>query len=508
MINSILKFSLILALGMFTIHADAQDNKIRLKIKGVENQEVYLANYYGEKLYYNDTTMADANGYFEFQGKPFEECGKYAVVAPGPKFFDIIVSQEDIYLETDTSDLINNLTVHKSDENEQFFNYLHFIQRKRNARAPFDAVLADSLKSDKQKEQARAEIKQLNDDVQQYQKDLIAKHPELLFTKLMQMTLDVEVPEAPEGVEDAQTWKYYYYRNHYWDRVDFSDPRLVRDQMFHRVLDKYWTKVLPQIPDSLLKEAFALVERADNYDMFKYFTHHITYAAESSNIMCMDKVFVGMVDRYYRTGKADWLDEEATTKILDRAKDLRYTVCGEPVPNIILPDTTLTNWVNLYEIDSKYTVIAIWESTCGHCKKEMPKLQELSEEWSDKGLKVFAIGNDFETEPWVEFIRDKELDGWYHVSDNPAINATDSATKLISSGITTLLSLNFRSTFDVFSTPKVFLLDEDKRVIAKQLSAEQIGELLKRLEAEDNPTGDVPPAETPKEEKAVREERG
>ncbi|MCH2197961.1 MAG: DUF5106 domain-containing protein [Flavobacteriales bacterium] len=508
MIKSILKFSLILVLGMFTIHTDAQDNKIRLKIRGVENQEVYLANYYGEKLYYNDTTMADANGYFEFQGKPFEECGKYAVVAPGPKFFDIIVSQEDIYLETDTNDLINNLTVHKSDENEQFFNYLHFIQRKRNARAPFDAVLADTLKSDQQKEQARAEIKQLNDDVQEYQKDLIAKHPELLFTKLMQMTLDVEVPEAPEGVEDAQTWKYYYYRDHYWDRVDFSDPRLVRDQMFHRVLDKYWTKVLPQIPDSLLKEAFELVERTDNYDMFKYFTHHITYAAESSNIMCMDKVFVGMVDRYYRTGKADWLDEEATTKILDRAKDLRYTVCGEPIPNIILPDTTLTNWVNLYEIEAKYTVIAIWESTCGHCKKEMPKLQELSEEWNDKGLKVFAIGNDFETEPWIKFIREKELDGWYHVSDNPAINATDSATKLISTGVTSLLSLNFRSTFDVFSTPKVFLLDEDKRVIAKQLSAEQIGELLKRLEAEDNSTGDFPPAKTPKEEKAVREERG
>jgi len=95
---------------------------------------------------------------------------------------------------------------------------------------------------------------------------------------------------------------------------------------------------------------------------------------------------------------------------------------------------------------------------------------------------MFAIGNDFETEPWLKFVREKEIGNWINVSDNPQINQADSASKLIYTGVTTLQSLNFRKTFDVFSTPKVFLLDADKRVIAKQLSAEQIGELLERLE--------------------------
>ena len=80
-------------------------------------------------------------------------------------------------------------------------------------------------------------------------------------------------------------------------------------------------------------------------------------------------------------------------------------------------------------------------------------------------------------------MREKNLNDWIHVSDNPQINATDSATALIVSGITTLQSLNFRTTFDVYATPKMFLLDRDKRIIAKQVGAEQIGEILAREEA-------------------------
>ena len=54
--------------------------------------------------------------------------------------------------------------------------------------------------------------------------------------------------------------------------------------------------------------------------------------------------------------------------------------------------------------------------------------------------------------------------------------------KLLSARITNLQSLNFRTTFDVYATPKLFLLDADKRVIAKQIGAEQLAEILARLE--------------------------
>jgi hypothetical protein len=75
-----------------------------------------------------------------------------------------------------------------------------------------------------------------------------------------------------------------------------------------------------------------------------------------------------------------------------------------------------------------------------------------------------------------------ELADWTHVTDNPQVNQQDSAMKLLSARVTNLQSLNFRTTFDVFATPKLFLLDADKRVIAKQIGAEQLAEILARLE--------------------------
>lgn len=484
MIRNLIELTLVITFMGFFGSSIAQDHRIKLKVNGVSDSEVYLANYYGEKLYYNDTTRADKNGYFEFKGKTGAECGKYAVVLPGPQFFDIIVTEEDIHLETQASDMIGKMKVLESKENKLFYDYLHFIADKRSAREPYDKILSDSSSAEASKTAARKAVEALNTDVVNQQKQLITDHPDALFTGYLKLTIEPEIPNPPAGVKDEKLWRYMYYRTHYWDNVDFSDGRLVRDQMFHRMLDKYWTKVLPQIPDTLLKEAYQLIDRTEAPDLFKYITHHITYASEKSEIMCMDKIFVGVVNKYYRTGRVDWLTEDQMSKIIDRANDLRFVVCGEQVPNIILPDATLTNWVSLHDVEAKYTIVAIWEASCGHCKKEMPKLKALYEEWKPRGVEIFAIGNDFETEPWLKFIKDQKIDQWINVSDNPAINATDSATKLIYANITTLPSLNFRSTFDVFSTPKVFLLDADKRIIAKQLSAEQMGELLHRLEGD------------------------
>lgn len=505
---------LLICVATAATSAFGQSHPIKVRVKGVSDTTVYLANYYGEKLFYNDTARADANGYFEFKGKKAEDGGKYAVVVPGPKYFEILVTDEPIHLETSERDMLGDLKVIESSENQLFVDYMRFIQEKRNQRTPFDQILADSTgrHSEKEKEFARTEIDRLNVEVVEHQNAIIAQYPDKLFAKMLKLTLEPEIPSTPEGVENEALWKYHYYRDHYWDNVDLTDGRLVRDPMFHRILDKYWSKVLPQVPDTLIREAHSLIARAEAYDMFKYIAHHITFTAEKSNLMCMDKVFVSMVNTYYRTGKADWLTEEQLSKIIERADELKYVQCGEPVPNIILPNEK-NEWKSLYDIDAKYTVIAIWEASCGHCKKEMPKLKELYARWKPRGLELYAIGNDFETEPWLKFIKERDINEWINVSDNPAINATDSATKLIYGGITTLPSLNFRSTFDVFSTPKVFLLDADKKIIAKQLSAEQIEELLMRLEGDPmpeegkKPTQEKGSASDGSKAKAVRDDK-
>ena len=477
--------SVLLAFGAFASTAMWAQNDLVVHVDGLSNDTVYLAHYYGAKLFYNDTAVADAKGTVTFEGKPFEEGGKYAVVMPGPKFFEFMMVDEPMEFKTTAANPSGDIEVLQSKENEVFYGYLDFIKEKRTARAPLDAVLRDSTATDEAVAEAKAGIAKLTDEVNEYQYYLTNDPRNFLFGKYLNMINEPKVPEAPENVEDAAMWQYLWYRAHYWDRVDFDDPRLVRDGAFDQLISRYWSKVLPQIPDTMIVEAHSLLDQvltAGNKDMFKYMVHHMTYASESSKIMCMDKVFVDLVNSYYRTDMVDWLTEEQLKKILDRAEDLKYTLCGNKAPNITLPDLDQENWVKLHDIDAKYTLICIWESTCGHCKKEMPKLERIYDEWHERGLEIFAIGNDFEPEPWQEYIREKAFTKWINVSDNPLINAQDSATALIYGGVTNLESLNFRTTFDVYATPKMFLLDQDKNILAKQVGAVQLAEILSQME--------------------------
>jgi len=58
-------FFLLISLSLCT---NAQSKKAKLpysikgKIEGLQNVDIYLANYYGNKLYYNDTCHVDEKG--------------------------------------------------------------------------------------------------------------------------------------------------------------------------------------------------------------------------------------------------------------------------------------------------------------------------------------------------------------------------------------------------------------------------------------------------------------
>lgn len=472
----------------------SKNEYINIQVTGLSNTDVYLANYYGNRLYYADTARADAQGNFSFKGRPFNEQGKYAVVIPDKPYFDIIVGDENISLKTDTAELVGNLEIIESENNRVFYDYVRFINEMRVKREPHDMVMADSLASEGSKEKATKALIELNDQVVERQQQIVDKHGDLLFGKYVHMMMDVQIPEEigkGESDADKKVARYEWYKSHYWDHVDLKDNRMVRDQGFHNALERYVQKVIPQFPDSVIAEAKRLIDRVEgNDDLFKYIVHHVTYYSETSKLMCMDKVFVWMVDNYYTSGKANWMEPEKLAKIIEAAESKRYSLCDETFPNIILKDTT-GQWVSVLDIDAQFTIVTVWESTCGHCKKEMPVLADVAAAWADKGVRVYAIGNDYEREPWMKFIREKGLDAFINVSDDPSIsNDNPQEVHRVLQCCTNLESLNYRSTLDIQSTPKIWLLDADKKIIAKQMAADQLGDILQSLFDEANADGD------------------
>ena len=58
-------------------------NDLVVHVDGLSNDTVY-ANYYGAKLFYNDTAVADAKGTVTFKGKPLRKAASMRWWFPGP----------------------------------------------------------------------------------------------------------------------------------------------------------------------------------------------------------------------------------------------------------------------------------------------------------------------------------------------------------------------------------------------------------------------------------------
>lgn len=225
--------------------------------------------------------------------------------------------------------------------------------------------------------------------------------------------------------------------------------------------------------------------------MFKYAVIHITSTFEKSKIMGMDKVFVKMGERYYCSknteGKspAYWMAEDKLKDLCEKVTTNKVLVQGVRPPNISLRDTSDVNWKDFYSIKADYTILYFWESDCGHCKKSTPKLQKLyAEKLKARNVEIFAVSKaiDEDFEKWKKFIKDHKLTFINVALTNTLFRAAQEDARQFIPKYTTIEALNYSDTYDVMSTPRIFILDKDKKIIGKGLSVAQLEDFMDRIQ--------------------------
>jgi peroxiredoxin len=175
--------------------------------------------------------------------------------------------------------------------------------------------------------------------------------------------------------------------------------------------------------------------------------------------MGMDAVSVHLVDNYYAKGDAPWVDTTTLAKMKMEANKKRNLLIGKIAPNLYLPDTTNMRSVNMYDIKSKYTLLVFWDPDCGHCKKEIPQLAQVYPKLKPLGVTIYSIATiaEEERDHWKEFIRVNGLD---------FINVAD--------------YLGYRTLYDISSTPVIYILDANKKIIAKRIGVDQLEDFISK----------------------------
>lgn len=460
---------LLLLLALLATPLFAQDShKITVTIEGYDQPILSLANNILDKQYIVDTARVNDAGEFVFSSDSTAlPKGVYLVVlAPDNQYFQVLIGNDDDqeFSIGTTKDNLGIVEVESSLENQRFYDYMGFLDQQQRKSQPLRKQFADTTLTSQQRTEAETALEAIGDEVTAHQEQIAKQYPESFVSAIIR-TNSPNPPPAFEEIADEDkrnTQKLIWLRDHYFDKIDLKDERLLRTPFLFNRINYFVDKLFVQHPDTVSRAIDRVLNQMEpTSDMFKYYVGHFLNKAAGSKIVGMDAVYVYIVDNYYATGRAYWAEEESVKKMLTDVNKIRPLLIGKEAPNMKMKRRDGTP-VELYGVEAKYTILYFWQFECGSCKKSTPIMAEFYEKWKDKGVEIFSIcTKQGEIDKCWEYIDDKNIGDWLHATDP---------------------YMRFYKDYDIRSTPTIFVLDENKTIVSKRIGAKQLDELLTALE--------------------------
>ena len=441
--------------------ANAQGNyRIEGQVKNFKSGDCILANYYGTQIYAKDTAKIDANGKFVFEGEKPLLGGVYEVVYPDRKnlFRVLITDDQQFSFQCDTTDLISSTKFSGSRDNELFYQFQKFMREKDTQ--------YKQLKDSKLPETDKR-YKDLQEQRKAFYDKFMSDNEGTFTVKLFKTSAEPEIPPAPKkanGKVDS-LWMFNYYKAHFWDSFDFADERMIQTPFLEQKLKRYFQDLTIQSEDSITKEADFVVGKAiagKKKDLISYCIWFITNQYENAKIVGTEGVFVHMGEKYYLTGIMPVSDTSTLKNVRDRIKVLKPLLVNKVIPDIgVMSYRAADRLEYIHGVKADYQVLFFYSPTCGHCRESAPKLKALQEKLYSQGVELMTISVDGSEDEWRKFIKEFKLEN--------LINGY---------GLVASRQVVYRTDYDVFFTPTIYILDKSKKIISRRLGVEDIEPFL------------------------------
>jgi thiol-disulfide isomerase/thioredoxin len=353
--------------------------------------------------------------------------------------FDIIYNgEEDIEL---TFNLTDGAVFQKSNENIILNSYLTEM-----------ALLGKDLEAKYLKENADATT--IN-SIFEKQKNLQKSYEEKSEGKLVQHFIKANQPYIPNILETPSNYIKNLTTNYFSD-IQFNDEVL---QSSNFLIEKSLAYITGIVTEGMSKEQYfnnnvdkvAAQTRSLNLNFQKYFLEKLWQKLVNDNFLSTANYLAVR----YLIPIANQLNDTVLVLKLTQFKNLSI---GNLAPDFIIDDGSGKKLSEM-NIAENY-ILVFWSSGCSHCLKEIPQLYQLSEELNSIKYKVIAIGLEEDTFKWTNevikypnFINVIKLKKW----NNTIVNE-----------------------YGLTSTPTYFVLDKDKKFIAKPENFDDLKAYLKK----------------------------
>jgi thiol-disulfide isomerase/thioredoxin len=451
---------------LFSINAGFSQNRhsIDFNISNYENDTLLLAYFYGEKQMILDTVFAAKKGTFEYRADSILNPGVYiGLIYPSKEYFQFLVNETELNFSVDVDyNKLSDISSNGSKDNELFFDYIKFIGDMNTKAKTLSEEKSKLVEAGLKTDDVDAKLEKLDKDVKSMQWEMIKNNPNTIFALLIKANMEIEIPDFDVPEDELSLKRFHYYKDHFFDYIDFHNPATIFTPFIHNKVTTYMERLTLQMPDSIISSIDYVLGKMDpKSEIWKYYVSNFLNTYARSQFVGMDAVYVHLAKKYYATGMTPWVETDRLNRIIDTALKLENVLIGKIAPNIVLYDEA-EKPVAIHDIVADYTVLVFWKPDCGHCKTSMPAIVDFQKDFRDKNVKVVGIctkmGSKFD-ECW-EVVQKLKMESF-------SMNLADGRNRS-----------NFHAMYNIQSTPQIFVLDKNKKILIKQIPGEKLGEIV------------------------------
>ncbi|MDB4293266.1 AhpC/TSA family protein [Maribacter sp.] len=257
------------------------------------------------------------------------------------------------------------------------------------------------------------------------------------------------LPTAYETLADLVAHR----KEHYFDAFDLTDTTLQASGFLIDKLENYVFTALPLKEMSATETETAMQENtAFIYDKLKGVNDSFKYAVFNT---LWSQAVAGDLDRLSDFIYSNYLKELAlatdnSQTVLDIEVHNRLRL-GAMAPEMVWKENNAEHRLSSMEGGENYLLV-FWSSQCGHCLKELPVLHK--ELQKHPALKVLAVGLEDDDITWTK--ESAKIPNFAHII---SLGKWDS---------------EYADLYAIQRTPTYFILDAEKRIIAKPESDREV----------------------------------
>ena len=390
-----------------------------------------------------------AVGKFSFSLPKDTKIGAYRITykLEGAGFVDFFFNKENVSLSFHPQYPNQSVSFSKSKENSFYKNYLNAISK---AQQTIDSIQITALQNPNS--DLKTVYKTAFDKANSIQKKYLETSKGMYvepFIKASFRNSPSEIIETPQKYMSNMVDTFF-------DSMDFNNKTLLNSSfLIDRITDYVFyinysedalsqQKLYKKSVDKVISKAENIIFKKDAIEFL------ISQFEGSKNLELIDYLF----ENHYNK-----LPENLQDK---KFKDEKLTLLAAEVGRIA-PDFSWKENGKALKLstlnDAENYLLIFWSTTCSHCLREIPQIHKFLA--GNEKVKVVAFSLEKDDFGWKNL--KKTLPNWHHVL---GLNKWENKTA---------------RTYQIFSTPSYFVLDKNKKIIAKPNELKDVKEFIGQL---------------------------